>query len=87
MLAGAYLAGALVAGVAVLAAGLAACFLCFFTFVVEVELLGVEVEGAGVWAITVPTIRERPIKAGVKSFIAIFLSSFVFWKVHSRLPL
>jgi hypothetical protein len=68
------LAGAVVVLEDELAAGacadFAACFLCFFVvLVVSVELLLVELEAAGVCAMTVPIMRERPIKAEAKSFM------------------
>ena len=47
------------------------CFLCFFTVVVSVEL-----DGAGVCAITVPIMRERPIRADAKVFI-VFIPLFL----------
>jgi hypothetical protein len=62
---------------AVVVAG-AVCFLCFFTLVglvVSVLLVGVELEAGGVWAITVPSMRERPIKAEANVFM-VFVSYF-----------
>jgi len=77
---GGYLAGAVVvagAGVAVEAA----CFLCFFTLLVAGLVVSVE-EAAGVCAITVPIMRERPIKAEAKVFM-VFVS---FLDAVIRLP-
>ena len=49
------------------AAGL--CFLCFFTLLAGLVVSVVELEAAGVFAITVPIMKERPIKAVAKVFM------------------
>jgi hypothetical protein len=71
------LAGAAVAAGAGVVLGAAVCFLCFFTLVAGLVVLGVEVEAAGVCAITVPIMRERPIKAEAKVFIVLVLLFFL----------
>jgi hypothetical protein len=68
-----YFAGAAVVGAAGVEAAAGACFLCFFAFVVLVEvlLLGVVVEAAGACAIAVPIIRDRPARAEMMVFMVV----------------
>ena len=58
----------------------AVCFLCFLTLVaglvVSVAPVAVE-EAAGVWAITVPSMRERPMRAEAKVFMVFVY--LLFW--------